>query len=142
MPKKKESEENRLKALVQRRAEFNKHRPKFIRQESWRYARIKSPWRKPKGVDNKVRRQDKGAVMLVRVGFRGPVESRGLHPSGHFEVLVHRPQDIEGLVPGRDVVRVGRTVGAKKREQILARANELGLRVLNPTGLRIIESEK
>jgi len=142
LPKKKESEENRLKALVQKRAEFNKHRPKFIRQESWRYVRIKSPWRKPKGVDNKVRRQDKGAVMLVRVGFRGPVESRGLHPSGHFEVLAQRPQDIEGLVPGRDVVRVGRTVGAKKREKILARANELGLRVVNPTGLRIIESKK
>ena len=91
MPKKKESEENRLKALVQKRSEFNKHRPKFVRQESWRFVRIKSPWRKPKGVDNKVRRQDKGAVMLVRIGFRGPVESRGLHPSGHFEVLAHRP---------------------------------------------------
>ncbi|HYB45151.1 MAG TPA: 50S ribosomal protein L32e [Nitrososphaerales archaeon] len=137
-----ESEENRLKALVKRRSEFNKRRPKFVRQESWRYVRIKSPWRKPKGVDNKVRRQDKGAHMLVRVGFRGPAESRGLHPSGHFEVLVHRPQDIEGLVPGRDVVRVGSTVGAKKREKILARANELGLRVVNPTGLRIIESKK
>ena len=142
MAKKEESEENRLKALVRRRAEFNKHRPKFVRQESWRYVRIKSPWRKPKGVDNKVRRQDKGAPMLVRVGFRGPTESRGLHPSGHFEVLVHRPQDIEGLVPGRDVVRVGSTVGAKKREKILARANELGLRVVNPTGLRTIESKK
>ena len=141
MPKK-ETEENRLKALVQKRAEVGRRRPKFVRQESWRYVRIKSPWRKPKGVDNKVRRQDKGWPVLVRVGYRGPTAARGLHPSGHFEVLAHRPQDIEGLVPGRDVVRLGSTVGAKKRERILARANELGLRVLNPTGLRIIESKK
>jgi large subunit ribosomal protein L32e len=142
LPKQKESEENRLKALVKKRGESGKRRPRFVRQESWRYVRIKPMWRKPKGVDNKIRRQDKGWPALVRVGFRGPVESRGLHPSGHFEILVHRPQDIEGLVPGRDVVRLGSTVGAKKRELILARANELGLRVVNPTGLRIIESKK
>jgi len=140
--KQKVSEENRLKALVKKRAEIAERRPEFVRQESWRYVRIHPEWRKPKGVDNKVRRQDKGWPALVRVGYRGPSESRGLHPSGHIEVLVHRSTDLEGLVPGRNVARIGGTVGAKKREQILARANELGIRVLNPTGLRIIESKK
>jgi len=135
LPKAKVSEENRLKALVAKRKELAEQRPKFVRQESWRYVRIHPEWRKPKGVDNKVRRQDKGWPALVRVGYRGPGESRGLHPSGHFEVLVHRPVDLDGLVPGRDVARIGGTVGAKKREQILGRATELGIRVLNPTGI-------
>jgi large subunit ribosomal protein L32e len=142
MPKAKVSEENRLKALVAKRKEIAENRPKFIRQESWRYAKLHPEWRKPKGVDNKVRRQDKGWPALVRVGYRGPVESRGLHPSGHFEVLVQRVGDLEGLVPGRDVARIGGTVGAKKRQAILGRATELGLRVVNPTGLRIIESKE
>ena len=142
MPKPKQSEENRLKALVAKREELAKNRPKFIRQESWRYVRIHPEWRKPKGVDNKVRRQDKGWPALVKVGYRGPVASRNLHPSGHHEVLVHRPSELDGLVPGRDVARIGRTVGAKKRSAILERANELGIRVVNPTGLRIIESEE
>ena len=142
MPKGKVSQENRLKALVARRAEAAKHRPKFVRQESWRYVRIHPEWRKPKGVDNKVRRQDKGWPALVRIGYRGPVESRGLHPSGHFEVLVHRPADLDALVPGRDVGRIGGSVGAKKREAILSRATELGLRVINPTGLRRIEPKE
>ena len=142
MPKAKISEENRLKALVANRDELTKHRPKFVRQESWRYARIHPEWRKPKGIDNKMRRQDKGWPALVRVGYRGPVESRGLHPSGHFEILVHRLADLDSLVPGRDVARIGGTVGAKKRGQILGRATELGIRVLNPTGLRIIEPKE
>ncbi len=142
MPKQKVSEENRLKALVAKRKEVAVNRPKFVRQESWRYVRIHPEWRKPKGVDNKMRRQDKGWPVLVRVGYRGPVKARGLHPSGHFDVLVHRTAELEGLVPGRDVARIGGTVGAKKREQILARATELGIRVVNPTGLRIIESKK
>ncbi len=142
MTKAKVSEENRLKALVAKRKELAEHRPKFVRQESWRYVRIHPEWRKPKGVDSKVRRQDKGWPPLVRIGYRGPVAARGIHPSGHLEVLVHTVGDLDGLVPGRDVARIGGTVGAKKRELILKRSNELGLRVLNPTGLRIIESKK
>ncbi len=142
MPKAKVSEENRMKALVEKRKEIAEKRPAFVRQESWRYVRIHPEWRKPKGVDSKMRRQDKGWPALVRVGYRGPVAARGLHPSGHREVLVHRAQDLDALIPGSDVARVGRGVGAKKREAILERANELGIRVVNPTGLRIIESEK
>jgi len=142
MAKAKPSEENRLKALVAKRKEFSDKRPAFVRQESWRYVRIHPEWRKPKGVDSKIRRQDKGRPALVRVGYRGPVESRGLHPSGHYDVLVHRVGDLNALVPGRDVARIGRTVGAKKRQAILERATELGIRVVNPTGLRIIESKE
>ncbi len=142
MPKQKVSEENRLKALVAKRKEVAVNRPEFVRQESWRYVRIHPEWRKPKGIDSKMRRQDKGWPALVRVGYRGPVHARGLHPSGHFDVLLHRVAELDGLVPGRDVARIGGTVGAKKREQILARATELGIRVVNPTGLRIIESKK
>ena len=142
MPKAKQSEENRLKELVAQRKQVTENRPAFERQESWRNERIHPEWRKPKGVDNKVRRQDKGWPALVRVGYRGPVDARGLHPSGHYEVLVHRPVDLDALVPGRDVARNGGTVGAKKRDAILARATELGIRVVNPTGLRIIESKE
>jgi large subunit ribosomal protein L32e len=142
MPKVKQSEENRLKALVAKRKEASAARPAFVRQESWRYVRIHPEWRKPKGVDSKMRRQDKGWPPLVRVGYRGPAEARGLHPSGHYEVLVHRPGDLEGLVPGRDVARIGGTVGARKRASILERATELGIRVVNPTGLRIVESKE
>ena len=141
-PGKEAGEEARLKALVERRRVMAEHRPRFVRQESWRFGRLKPMWRKPKGVDNKVRRQDKGAVALVRVGYRGPAVSRGLHPSGHYEVLVQRPEDLESLIHERDVARIGSTVGARKRAFILARAKELGIQVLNPTGLRIVESKK
>jgi large subunit ribosomal protein L32e len=142
LKKSRPSAEDRLKSLVKKRDELAARRPGFVRQESWRYVRIHPEWRKPKGVDNKIRRQDKGWPKLVRIGYRGPAPSRGLHPSGHFEVLVHRVADLEGLVPGRDVARIGSTVGAKKRQAILGRAKELGLRVLNPTGLRVIEPKE
>ena len=142
LPESKEPEDRGLVALVEARKKNAEKRPRFVRQESWRYVRISPEWRKPKGVDSKMRRADKGWPALVKVGYRGPTKSRGLHPSGHFEALVQRPGDLDGLVPGRDVARIGRGVGARKREAILARAKELGVRILNPTGLRTIESKK
>ncbi len=142
MPKGKQSEEDRMKALVAKRKEVSKNRPAFVRQESWRYVRIHPEWRKPKGIDSKMRRQDKGWPALVRIGYRGPAEARGLHPSGHLDVVVYRPADLVALVPGRDVARIGGTVGAKKRASIITRATELGIRVVNPTGLRVIEPKE
>ncbi|MDG6985820.1 MAG: 50S ribosomal protein L32e [Nitrososphaerota archaeon] len=131
-----------MKALVAKRKEVSKNRPAFVRQESWRYVRIHPEWRKPKGIDSKMRRQDKGWPALVRIGYRGPAEARGLHPSGHLDVVVYRPADLVALVPGRDVARIGGTVGAKKRASIITRATELGIRVVNPTGLRVIEPKE
>jgi large subunit ribosomal protein L32e len=144
LPKKKgdSSDTERLEKLVEMRKEFSKRRPAFIRPESWRYDRLKPEWRKPKGLDNKVRKSKKGWPRRAKVGYRGPVISRYLHPSGHFEVIVHNQEELESLVPGRDVARIGRTVGARKRGTILTRAKELGIGVLNPTGLRTVESKK
>ena len=128
--------------LLDMRASVARQRPRFVRPESWRLKRLSSEWRKPKGLDNKVRKSKKGWPRRVKVGYRGPRVSRYLHPSGYHEVRVHNVAELTRLVPGRDVVRIGRTVGARKRAELLSRAKELGLRVLNPKGLRVIESKK
>lgn len=106
--------------------------PKFRRQEWFRYRRLGEKWRRPKGRDSKMRLGLKGRAATVKVGYRNPKELRGLHPSGLREVLVSRPQELEGLSPSTHAVRISSGVGKKKRGQILARARELGLKVLNP----------
>ncbi len=146
MPKKhskeNDSEAPRLERLLKVRKEVAEHRPEFVRPESWRYDRLHPEWRKPKGLDNKVRKSIKGWPRRVKVGYRGPAPVRGYHSSGHIEVLVYNAEDLSKVVPGKEVVRMGGTVGARKRAEIMKRASELGLRVLNPQGLRVIEPKK
>jgi large subunit ribosomal protein L32e len=131
-----------VKELLELRRSVAEQRPRFVRPESWRYVRLHPEWRKPKGLDNKIRKSFKGYPKRVKVGYRGPVKARGYHPSGSIDVLVHNARQLEDLIPEKDAVRIGRRVGARKRSEILKRASELGLRVLNPTRLRAIEPKK
>ena len=114
------------------RDEVAQSRPKAKRAESWRYKRLETTWRKPKGVDNHQRKQkSRGRPGLVKVGYGGPKISLGLHPSGYTDNLVHNINDLEKLNPKTDGVRLGHSVGTKKRKEIVTKAIEKKFKVFN-----------
>ncbi|MEM4298400.1 MAG: 50S ribosomal protein L32e [Nitrososphaerota archaeon] len=127
--------------MLRLREEIKKRRPKFVRQESWRYKRLDEAWRKPKGIDSKMRLEVKGWPAKVKIGYRGPSSVRGLHPSGLRDVLVHNLQELEGLDPKRDAARLAAGLGARKRQILIEKARKLGIRVLNPTGVMVKEAK-
>ena len=124
------SEINRLLKL---RAKQKKKRPKFIRQESWRYKRIKSSWRRSKGIDNKVRQKKKGNISSPNIGYRSPKKIRYLHASGFEEVVVHNIKELEKVKPRKQVVKFAHSLGRNKRVLLQDRADELDILVLNRT---------
>jgi large subunit ribosomal protein L32e len=117
--------------LLTAREKVAKRRPKFVRQESWRYDRLAENWRKPKGKDNKMRKQKSGMPAIVKIGYRGPRAARGLHPSGYTDNVVHNTAELARLDPKKDAARISHTVGKKKRIEIINKAVELGIKVLN-----------
>jgi large subunit ribosomal protein L32e len=117
--------------LLKARKKVSDSRPKFVRQESWRYDRLSENWRKPKGKDNKMRRQVSGVPRLVKVGYRGPKEGRGLHPSGYTDNLVFNINDLAQLDAKKDAARLAHAVGKRKRIEIISKATELGIKILN-----------
>ncbi len=113
------------------RAIISGRRPAFKRQEWHRYAKLGEKWRKPKGIHSKMKRRVKRREPIVDIGFRGPASVRGLHPSGFEEVLIYNVDGLDDIDPKVQAVRIGGTVGTKKRIAIEDRAAELGIRVLN-----------
>ena len=111
---------------------YVKHKkPKFRRQESWRYKRVTDRWRRPHGIDSKMRKKVKGWPASPTVGYQSPKATRGLHPSGYVETRVFNVEDLAGIDPEIQAVKIAHTVGAKKRFAIIAAAEEKGIHVLN-----------
>ncbi len=124
--------DNNEKRLLKIKNEQARRRVEFRRQEWFRYKKLGDSWRKPRGKHSKMREQLARRPPIVDAGYGGPGKVRGLHPSGFKEIMVYNPEDLSVLNPDREAARIGHSVGARKREQIISRAEELGVRVLNP----------
>ncbi|WP_435063219.1 50S ribosomal protein L32e [Halobaculum sp. EA56] len=129
-----ELDDERARALAQKHREST---PQFNRQDYHKKKRIPTSWRRPRGTLSKQRRGMKGKGPTVEAGFRSPKAARGLHPSGFEEVRVHNADDLEGVDPATQAVRIASSVGARKRETIEDECEEREIRVLNPTYVEV-----
>jgi large subunit ribosomal protein L32e len=133
VPKVKPVLDDDVKAALELRSAKNDARPAFKRQEWFRYQRLGEKWRKPRGIHSKMRRHLSYRPPVVSIGFRGPKAVRDFHPSGFQEVMVYNASQVEGVDPKVQAIRIGGTVGGKKRMAITEKADELGIRILNRT---------
>ncbi|MCK4740326.1 MAG: 50S ribosomal protein L32e [Candidatus Thorarchaeota archaeon] len=112
--------------------EMRRKQPQFRHEQAHRWTRVSDTWKKLRGIDNATREKRKGRIAMVSPGYRKPKAVRGMHPSRFIEVLVYRPADFEELNPEIHAIRIGATVGMRKRQAILKKADAMSLRVLNP----------
>jgi Ribosomal protein L32E len=104
----------------------------FKRDGAGKKKQLSESWRRPRGLHNKQRRQKKAKGALPTPGYGSPAAVRGMHPSGFYEVRVFTVSELEGLNPEEHAVRIGGTVGNRKRAAIQDQALANGLKILNP----------
>lgn len=75
-----------------------KRTKKFIRHQSDRYVKIKRNWRKPRGIDNRVRRRFKGQILMPNIGYGSNKKTKHMLPSGFRKFLVHNVKELEVLL--------------------------------------------
>jgi large subunit ribosomal protein L32e len=107
-------------------------KPAFRRADGHKKKKLDCNWRRPRGLQGKLRKgiATKGAI--AQVGYGSPRAVRGLHPSGFEEVMVRNPDDLQSIDPSYQVARIARTVGVRKRMMIEEIATEREIRILNP----------
>jgi large subunit ribosomal protein L32e len=125
------------KRLLKVRRRQKERKPDFRRYCWNKKLRLRNKsWRRPRGLFSKLRRRyggKKSGRIVVNAGFGSPRAVRGLHPSGFEEVLVYNPNDLEKVDSSTQAIRIASCVGMKKRLAIEEKANELGIKILNPS---------
>lgn len=79
-----------------------------------------------------MRKEEKGFPAKVKVGYGSRAATRGLHPRGLIDRLVHREAELDGLDPKLHIVRVSARVGERKRLGIISKAKERNFHIANP----------
>lgn len=109
-----------------------RNNPKFVRWPSKSLKKLKSAWRRPKGINSKITEKKKGKLPMPNPGYGAPRKTRFLHPSGYRDVLIENVKGLDKIDFKKEAVRIASAVGEKKRTEILKKAEEMKLKVLNP----------
>lgn len=106
-------------------------KPGFKRQEWFKCPKLGIKWRRPKGKDSKLKRGIKARGSRPSPGYSSPAGARGLDSSGHKPVRVFNTEDLNKIDPNKQIAVMGKTVGRKKRIEIIKRAEEKGIKISN-----------
>ena len=106
-------------------------KPDFVRQDAHKKKKLASSWRKPRGLQSKMRLAKKGYRKSVTVGYGSPRAARGLDKSGLMPVNVSTIRELEALDKNKEGAVISANVGRKKKADLLRKAESLNISVLN-----------
>ena len=110
---------------------MKKRRPSFKRQEFNKRIRLsRSSWRKPRGVDSKMREQWGGYRAIVKIGYGTPRKLRGRLTNGLIEVSVSTIKELNSLSKDQIAV-IPRTLGNRRRLELLKEASKSKISISN-----------
>jgi large subunit ribosomal protein L32e len=117
-----------------------KRTKKFVRHQSDRFNSVKPNWRKPKGIDNRVRRRYKGQLLMPKIGYGSDNASKFMMPTGLRKVTISNLKELEMLLMKKDVIaaEIAHNVSTRSREAILKKARQLSIKITNPHGRLLV----
>lgn len=127
------------KALQIRKA-LKKRKPRFLRSGAGLVKRVSKIWRRPSGLQTKIRLGRKSHRANVSPGWGSPNIVKGLHPSGLKEVLVANREQLAAVNPKSEGAVLVGTTGMKRRLELIKAAQQLNVTILNLNTKKFLEN--
>ncbi len=118
------------KKLLHRR-KLKAKKPTFLAQDIHKKKRLEKKWKKPKGLQSKMRLQKKGHRKIVSVGWKSPKEVRGLSREGLEQVRIENLSQLENINSKTQGIIISSKLSIKKKYEILLEAEKKNITVLN-----------
>ena len=117
---------------------------KQLRFETDRHHRMAKSWRKPRGIDCRVRRRYRGTIRMPKIGYGSNNKTKHLLPNYRKKFVVNNVAELDLLLMNKETycAEIASTVGASKRIEILKRAEELSVRITNKKSAKITRFDK
>jgi len=107
---------------------IRKKRIIFLRTDSNR-KRFKKKWRSPKGGHNKKRLNKQGHQAKPAIGYRNPIELRGLNKDNLLPILIYNHNDLKKVDKSKHAISIAKTVGIRKKLIILEHAKKMNIKI-------------
>ena len=117
--------------MLELRKRIKSKKPAFIRQDAHKKSRVSKNWRRPKGIQAKMRLGIKGYRRCVEPGWGSPRAVKHLHSSGLIQITVYSLSGLKGIDQKTQGILIASSVGQKKRLEIVKEAKKAGIRILN-----------
>eukprot|EP00727_Mastigamoeba_balamuthi_P007247 m51a1_g3142 putative 60S ribosomal protein L32e (131) ;mRNA; f:309273-309917 len=117
----------------------------FPRFQSDLWKRVKPSWRKPHGIDNRVRRCFRGSKLMPKIGYGSARATKYMRPDGKLTFNVHNVKELDLLMMHNKTydAEVCHNVSGKLRQKIAERARALGVKLTyNQAKLKLREKAK
>lgn len=127
----------RVKKVIKRSKRFTK-----FEHEDFPH-KLKPNWRRPRGIDCRVRRQFKGCKPLVKIGYGTRREHRHILPNGFRKLLIRNEKDLELLLMNNRTYcgELAHNLSSLKKKKIVERAAQLNVKIINGKSKVVVEEK-
>ena len=120
-----------MEKLLEVKRKIKSRKPNFKRHDSHKKIRVAASWRSPKGHQNKQRLNRRGYARGVATGYGSPKAVYGLTREGLTQNVISSVNELASLDPKKDGIIISRTLGNRKKVDVIKAATEKKFVVLN-----------
>eukprot|EP00117_Sycon_ciliatum_P036211 scpid108535/ scgid27295/ 60S ribosomal protein L32-A len=112
---------------------IKKHTKHTDRYQCDRFKRVKKSWRKPTGIDGRIRRRYRGLPKMPKIGRGSNKRTKHLLPNGLKKFVIQNEQDLDLLLMNNRTycAEISQRISRKNRAAIVEKAKAMNVAVTN-----------